>query len=83
MIRFILPCDLFGPDFFDNPFRANDETDSQQALGDLPAMNQKLFTHLSGHRIKSLWPILSTKMLIHHSKANLDAKVCFLKLPIY
>ena len=38
---------------------------------------KKKFKCLEGRRIKSLWPIFKTKLLIYHSKANLDEKIFF------
>ena len=34
-----------------------------------------MFPRLASYRIKSIWPIFKTKMLIDKSKANLDVKI--------
>ena len=39
-----------------------------------------MLTPLTGYRIKSMWPIFKTKMLIFLSRANLDEKILFGKI---
>ena len=41
-------------------------------------MSQKKFRRLEGCGIKSMWPIFKTKVLIYHSKANLDVKIFYI-----
>ena len=43
----------------------------------VPGKSQKKLKRLAGYRIKSMRPILKTKILIYQSKADLDRKILF------
>ena len=40
-----------------------------------PVSKKEVYTFGGGRRIKSMWPILKTKILIHQSMAILEAKI--------
>ena len=46
----------------------------------VPGESKKRFQSLAGYRIKSMFLIFKTKMLIYQSKANLDEEILFGKV---